>query len=57
MSEHWVREWRELLGQPHAAIAPEITRDDERRRDLRQSTPFAGSTRQQERLEIIERVR
>jgi hypothetical protein len=57
MSVHWVREWQQLLRQPPTVIASEITRDDQRGRDLRQSTPFAGALSQQERLEILERVR
>jgi DNA-binding transcriptional MerR regulator len=56
MSDRWVREWQRLLERPPAVIASEITRDDQRGRDLRQSTPFAGAISQQERLEILRRV-
>jgi len=49
--------WRELLVQPIPAIVAAITRDDERGRTLRQTTPFAFAIPQDERQRILATVR
>lgn len=53
----WARQWGELLDLPIAELKERLVEDGERMRDLRQSTPFAGIVREDERRTIIEEVR
>lgn len=45
--------WDEVLAQPVEQIREAITADDERGRDLRQNSPFAGFLSEQERRKIL----
>lgn len=52
----YVRAWEEVLALPVPRIRDAITADDERGRDLRQSSPFAGMLSEQERRKILAAV-
>ncbi len=49
--------WRELLGRPLPEIRAAISADDERGRELRQSSPLAGLLSEPERRKVLEAVR
>jgi hypothetical protein len=48
--------WEEVFTMPMAEIRKAITADDERGRDLRQSSPLAGLLSEPERRKILEKV-
>ncbi len=52
----WAERWREILSRPPPEIARVLVEDNERMRDLRQVTPFAGAVEPQERWQIIREV-
>jgi hypothetical protein len=56
IDERWAREWDDLLSRPLADIGRAITADDERGRDLRQNSPFAGALDHEERRRVMELV-
>jgi hypothetical protein len=49
----YAQTWEEVLAMPLEEIRQAITADDERGRDLRQSSPFAGLLSEQERRKIL----
>jgi hypothetical protein len=49
----YAQQWAELLEAPLAQIAQAISRNDERARDLRQNSPFAGALSEPERLRVL----
>lgn len=49
--------WERLLRRPLADVRKAISEDDQRARDLRQSSPFAGMLGEPERRKILEWVR
>ena len=49
----YAQAWEGVLALPMEGIREAITADDERGRDLRQSSPFAGLLSEQERRKII----
>ena len=49
-------QWEEILSWPLPRIAKLITRDSQRARDLRQSSPFAGVLGERERRRVLEAV-
>ncbi len=51
------RDWGALLAGPRRTLAAALVRDDERMRDLRQNTPFAGVLSAAERWRIVREVR
>ncbi|PTL58645.1 hypothetical protein [Paraconexibacter algicola] len=51
------RAWRALLDGPADELAAALVRDDERMRDLRQNTPFAGVVPPAARWRIVREVR
>jgi hypothetical protein len=53
----WFARWTTLLDQPLREIGRVVATDDEDGRDLRQSSPFAGSLSEPERRRIVEIVR
>lgn len=52
----YARAWDEILALPMAEIRKAITADDQRGRDLRQNSPFAGLLSEPERRRILEKV-
>ena len=52
----YAAKWEEILSRPTAQIAKLISRDDQRTRDLRQNSPFAGALSEPERERILEAV-
>ena len=56
ITPRYERRWRELLDRPIPELAAAITADDERGRDLRQASPFAGVLSAPERWAIIREV-
>ncbi|HXR60572.1 MAG TPA: hypothetical protein VN732_04515 [Solirubrobacterales bacterium] len=48
--------WEELLARPIEEIREAIVQDDERGRDLRQSSPLAGLLSEQERRKLLSTV-
>lgn len=48
--------WLALLDGPSGALAAALVRDDERMRDLRQDTPFAGVVPEPERRDVIRSI-
>jgi hypothetical protein len=52
----YARAWDEILVLPMAKIRKAITADDQRGRDLRQNSPFAGLLSEPERRRILEEV-
>ena len=54
---HYAGAWRELLDQPLESVCEQILGDDQRLRDLRQCTPFAGVIDPRTRWRIHRRVR
>lgn len=54
LQEGYAAAWLELLEAPIPAIRKAITEDDQRGRDLRQNSPFAGVLSERERRRILE---
>jgi len=52
----WAGRWLELLDQPRDEIVRVLSADDQRSRDLRQNTPFAGALTPRERWQIVRNV-
>jgi hypothetical protein len=52
----YAQAWEDVLAMPMAQIREVITADDERGRDLRQSSPLAGLLSEPERRRILEEV-
>jgi hypothetical protein len=52
----YVKAWDEVFALPMAEIRKTITADDERGRDLRQSSPLGGLLSEPERRKILEQV-
>jgi hypothetical protein len=52
----YAREWEEILDQPTAQISQLIAEDTPRARDLRQSSPFAGTLTEPERQLVLHAV-
>lgn len=52
----YLRHWEAILNRSPASIARIIARDDQRGRDLRQRSPFAGALNEHERQRILEIV-
>jgi hypothetical protein len=50
----YVRAWEEVFALPMAGLREAITGDDQRGRDLRQNSPFAGLLSEPERRRILE---
>jgi len=50
----WADEWERMLTQPVKEIARTIGVDDDHARSLRQSSPFAGTLTEHERLKLLE---
>lgn len=48
--------WREVFALPMSEIRKAITADDDRGRDLRQNSPFAGLLSESERRKILEKA-
>jgi hypothetical protein len=57
VDHRWARQWENLLNLPIAELKSRLIEDSEQMRDLRQSTPFAGVVREQERRKILQEVR
>lgn len=54
---HAMRRWLELFDRPLDEIVAFVTEDSERARELRQSSPFAGTLSPKERWRVWEDVR
>lgn len=52
----YARAWDAVLASPMAEIRRAITADDQRGRDLRQNSPFAGLLSEPERRKILEKA-
>jgi hypothetical protein len=52
----YLQRWDAILNRSPGSIAKFIGRDDQRGRDLRQSSPFAGALNEHERLRVLEVV-
>jgi hypothetical protein len=52
----YVDAWEEVFALPMPEIRKAITADDERGRDLRQNSPFAGLLSEPERRKVLEKV-
>lgn len=52
----YLRRWEAILNRSPASIAKVIGRDDQRGRELRQNSPFAGALNEAERLRVLEIV-
>ncbi|HEX2265787.1 MAG TPA: hypothetical protein VHH14_05840 [Solirubrobacterales bacterium] len=52
----YARAWEEVFALPMPELRKAITADDERGRDLRQNSPFAGLLSEPERRKILEAV-
>jgi len=57
VDRRWALQWEELLNLSTAELKEKLVEDSEGMRDLRQSTPFAGVLREDERRKILEEVR
>lgn len=57
VDRRWALQWEELLNLPIGELREKLVEDSEGMRDLRQSTPFAGVLREDERRMIFEEVR
>lgn len=57
VDRRWALQWEELLDLPVGKLKEKLVEDSEDMRDLRQSTPFAGVLREDERRKILEEVR
>ncbi len=53
----WAQRWADVLDDGPAAVARVLTSDDERSRDLRQNSPFAGALTPPEWRQIVRTVR
>ena len=56
VDRRYAEAWEEVFAKPMAEIRRAITADDERGRDLRQSSPLAGLLSEPERRKILETV-
>ncbi|HWB72667.1 MAG TPA: hypothetical protein VG452_10645 [Egibacteraceae bacterium] len=56
-ADPWLDAWERLLDGPVEAVAEVLVTDDERCRQLRQNTPFAGVVPERERQELLRQVR
>jgi len=52
----YARAWERVFALPMSEIRKAITADDQRGRDLRQNSPFAGLLSEPERRKILEKV-
>ncbi len=52
----WAAEWKRVLSMPLHRIAKAISADTERARELRQTSPFAGTLSEHERRQLHEAV-
>lgn len=57
IDRRYAQEWLDLLELPVHEIRKAISADDQRGRDLRQSSPFAGLLSEPERRRILEEVK
>jgi len=57
VDRRWAVQWEKLLNLPIEELREKLVEDSEGMRDLRQSTPFAGVLREDERRMIFEEVR
>jgi len=57
VDHRWAKQWEELLSLPIPVLKRRLVEDSEQMRDLRQSTPFAGVVREDERRKILQEVR
>ena len=57
MEDRYADQWEELLRRPLTEIRHAITADDQRGRDLRQNSPFAGVLSEPERRRILAEIR
>jgi hypothetical protein len=53
----YIRRWLALLDRPLDEVRRRLVEDSQEMRDLRQTTPFAGVIPDQERLQVIARIR
>ncbi len=56
IDHRYAEQWEEILSRPLPQIAKLIARDSQRWRDLRQSSPLAGTLNEQERRRILEMI-
>jgi hypothetical protein len=56
IDHRYAEQWEEILSRPLPQIAKLIARDSQRWRDLRQSSPLAGTLNDQERRRILEMI-
>ncbi|MGI8622338.1 MAG: hypothetical protein ACR2NB_02370 [Solirubrobacteraceae bacterium] len=56
IDHRYAEQWEQILSQPLPQVAELITADSQRGRDLRQSSPFAGTLNEQERRRILEMI-
>jgi|SRR5215203_5550845 len=56
VDHRYVEAWEEVFARPMPEIRKAITADDERGRDLRQNSPFAGLLSEPERRKILAKV-
>jgi hypothetical protein len=57
MDDRYADQWEELLRRRLTEIRHAITADDQRGRDLRQNSPFAGVLSEPERRRILAEIR
>jgi hypothetical protein len=57
MDDHYANLWEDILRRPLPEIREAITADDQRGRDLRQNSPFAGVLSEPERRRILTEIR
>jgi hypothetical protein len=57
LADDYADQWEELLRRPLPEVREAITADDQRGRDLRQNSPFAGVLSEPERLRILAEIR
>lgn len=57
VDRRWASQWNDLLNLPIGELKGKLVEDSEGMRDLRQSTPFAGVLKEDERRKILEEVR
>lgn len=56
IDDRYAQRWEQVLGKPLGTIRRVIAQDTPEARDLRQSSPFAGTLTEQERRRILELV-
>jgi hypothetical protein len=57
LQERYAERWRQLLAGPPSEVSAAIVADTAEGRDLRQNSPFAGVVNEQERRQILTRIR